>query len=193
MSDQSSAVDQGIAVRDAVAEDMPAIAEIYGCEVETGVATFEEEPPSPEELERRRQGIVAMGLPYIVATIDGQVAGYSYASSYRPRPAYRYTVEDTVYVARSARGRGVAEVLLRGLVERCEAAGRRQMMAVIALTGDPAESPSVALHAKLGFRRVGTVEGAGFKLGRWVDTVLMQRTLGSGTSTLPDAVRPVVS
>lgn len=193
MSDQSSAVDRGITVRDAVAEDMPAIAAIYGCEVETGVATFEEEAPSPDELERRRQGIVAMGLPYIVATTDGQVAGYCYASSYRPRPAYRYTVENTVYVARSARGRGVAEVLLRGLVERCEAAGRRQMMAVIAITGDPAESPSVALHAKLGFRRVGTVEGAGFKLGRWVDTVLMQRPLGSGTSTLPDAVRPVVS
>lgn len=193
MSDHSSTADRGITVRDATPEDMPAVAAIYGYEVETGVATFEEEAPSSDELERRRQGIVAMGLPYIVATIDGQVAGYSYASSYRPRPAYRYTVEDTVYVGRSARGRGVAEVLLRALVERCEAAGRRQMVAVIAITGDPAESPSVALHAKLGFRRVGTVEGAGFKLGRWVDTVLMQRTLGAGASTLPDTAMPVVS
>ena len=174
-----------ITLRDAHPADMPGITEIYRHEVLHGVATFEETPPSVEELNARREGIVALGLPYLVAEIDGTVMGYSYGSTYRPRPAYRHTIENTVYVAQVARGRGIAETLLVELIKRCEAVDRRQMIAVIAIAEQVTNSASVALHRKLGFREIGTVEAAGFKFGRWVDTVLMQRSLGEGSKSLP--------
>jgi len=186
MSDTPTPVAPSITVRDATRNDMAAIADIYSHEVATGVATFEEEPPTADELNARREGVVALGLPYLVAVIAGQVAGYSYASTYRPRPAYKHTIENTVYVARDRRGIGVAATLLTELIKRCEQAGRRQMIAVIAVTDDHANNTaSVALHQTLNFRMIGTVEASGFKLGRWVDTVLMQRTLGDGSNTLP--------
>ena len=169
-------------VRDARPEDMAAMQAIYAAEVLHGLASFEEIPPDATELESRRQAVLAIGLPWLVAERDGRVVGYAYAGPYRARPAYRYTVENSVYVAPGARGGGVARALLAELIARCEAAGRRQMIAVI---GDSANAGSIGLHAALGFRHVGTLEAVGFKLGRWVDSVLMQRPLGSGGSTEP--------
>jgi L-amino acid N-acyltransferase YncA len=186
MGDHSVVAANAIIVREAIVKDMSAVAGIYRHEVLNGVATFEEVAPTREELDGRRRAIVSAGLPYLVAELDGQVVGYSYASPYRSRPAYKYSVENTVYVHRSLRRRGVAASLLKALMAHCEMAGRRQMVAVIAVTGKHEESASIALHASLGFRLIGTVEGAGFKLGRWVDTVLMQRPLGGGNTSCPD-------
>jgi L-amino acid N-acyltransferase YncA len=185
MTDTNNSAGQIITVREAVADDMTAIALIYGYEVENGVASFEEVPPTADELNSRREGVVGLGLPYLVAKIDGRIAGYCYASTYRPRAAYRYTLENTVYVAREARGRGVASTLLTELIKRCEMADRRQMIAVIAVSDTDANSASIDLHKKLNFRMVGKLEASGFKGERWVDTILMQRTLGDGRSSLP--------
>ena len=162
-------------VRNADIADMAAVREIYRQEVEQGLATFEESAPSVAELEARRQAILALGLPYLVADAGGAVLGYCYASSFRPRPAYRATVENSVYVAGDARRGGIAEALLTELIARCAQAGKRQMIAVI---GDSANTASITLHRKLGFRMVGTLESAGLKFGHWVDVVFMQRTLG---------------
>ncbi len=170
-------------VRAATPGDMAAVAAIYAPEVETGLATFEEVAPSVAELSARRDEIVRRGLPYLVAELAGQVVGFSYAGPFRTRPAYRYTVEDAVYVAAEARGAGVGRALLDQLIERCTLAGRRQMIAVI---GDTANLASIALHRKAGFTMIGTLPATGFKLGRWVDTVHMQRALGPGATTPPD-------
>ncbi|MFC3691865.1 GNAT family N-acetyltransferase [Chenggangzhangella methanolivorans] len=170
-------------VRDATDADMDAVAEIYAHHVLTGCASFEEVPPSPAEMAARRLVVLALGAPYLVAELDGRVAGYAYAGSYRARPAYRHTVEDSVYVAPDALGRGVGKALLAETIARCEAAGFRQMIAVI---GDSANAGSIALHASLGFRDVGTFSDVGFKFGRWVDSVMMQLPLGRGGETLPD-------
>lgn len=172
-----------VIVRDAEDADFATIQSIYAHEVLHGLATFEEVPPTIDELLRRRANIVKLGLPYLTAELDGQVAGYSYAAPYRPRPAYRNTVEDSVYVAEGMQGNGIGQALLRALIERCETGPWRQMMAVI---GDSDNAGSIALHQKLGFRHAGTLDAVGFKLGRWVDTVLMQRTLGHGSRTLAD-------
>lgn len=169
-------------VRDTVEADMPVIQAIYAQAVLQGLATFEEVPPSTEDLLVRLSNVRQRKLPYLTAELEGRVVGYSYARPYRPRPAYRHTVEDSVYVAEDMQGRGIGRMLLAGLIERCEAGPWRQMIAVI---GDSANAGSIALHQRLGFREVGTLEGTGFKLGQWVDTVLMQRTLGPGATAPP--------
>ncbi len=169
-----------ILVRDSDRRDLPAIQAIYEYEVLHGLATFEEVPPDAAELGTRRQAILDMGLPYLVAEIDGQVLGYAYAGAYRARPAYRNTIEDSVYVSETARGRGIGQALLGALIARCETGWRRQMVAVI---GNSANRGSVELHRRLGFEEVGTLRAVGFKHGQWVDTVYMQRALGPGSDT----------
>jgi phosphinothricin acetyltransferase len=176
------AAGHGILVRDATEADMPAVQRIYAHYVLHGLATFEEEPPTIDEMLSRRAGIVSRGLPYLVAETNGAILGYSYATAYRPRPAYRHTIEDSVYVADGFGGRGIGRALLSALIARCETGPWRQMIAVI---GDSGNAASIALHGSLGFRPVGTLRAVGFKLGRWVDTVLMQRDLGAGSRTLP--------
>jgi phosphinothricin acetyltransferase len=161
---------------------MAAVQGIYAHHVLRGLATFEEEPPSTEELVGRRAAVRALGLPYLVAEIDGKIVGYSYATHYRARPAYRFSIEDSVYVADGLGGRGIGLALLGELIKRCEAGPWRQMIAII---GDSGNAGSIALHRRLGFQMVGTLTGAGFKLGRWVDTVLMQRALGPGAGAPP--------
>ena len=170
-------------IRDAAERDMAAVAEIYRGYVLDGLASFETDPPSAGEMDRRRSGIQHSGLPYYVAEVDGTVAGYAYAGRYRARIAYRYTVEDSIYVSPDRSGRGVGLALLSALIERCTALGYRQMLAVI---GDSGNAASIRLHEKAGFRKVGLLPSVGFKLGRWVDAVLMQRPLGAGDSGLPD-------
>ncbi|HLH91779.1 MAG TPA: GNAT family N-acetyltransferase [Xanthobacteraceae bacterium] len=169
-------------IRDSKEADVAAISSIYGHHVRHGSASFEEEPPSPEEIGRRRADVLARGLPYLVAAIDDEVVGYAYASPYRARSAYRFSIENSVYVDHRRHRGGVGRALLTALIARCEAGMWRQMIAVI---GDSANISSIALHERLGFRMVGTLHAAGFKFGRWVDTVLMQRELGAGQSTLP--------
>ncbi len=161
-------------IRDAVEADFDAITAIYGHHVLYGLASFEEEAPSREEMLSRWKKVLELGLPYIVAELDGRVAGYSYASSYRPRPAYRYTVENSVYIDDRLRGRGIGKALLVELIARCARGPWQQMLAII---GNSANTGSIALHRSCGFRMVGTLERVGFKHGQWVDTVLMQRGL----------------
>lgn len=169
-------------IRPAAAADMAAIQAIYAHHVLHGLASFEEVPPDLAELSRRRADIVGLGLPYLVAEQSGAVRGYAYAGPYRPRPAYRFTVEDSVYVAHDAVGQGVGRGLLRQVIDHCAALGMRQMLAVI---GDSGNSASIRLHASLGFRPAGQLQSVGFKLGRWVDSVIMQLALGEGETTLP--------
>ncbi len=162
-------------VRDATEHDLAAIQAIYGHYVLTGTSTFEEEPPRVEEMAARLAAIHDAGLPYLVAELDGTVVGYAYASRYHTRSAYRFTVEDSVYIADGLGGRGIGKVLLGELVARCEAGPWQQMLAIVG-SGAPA---SVALHRSLGFEEVGTLRSVGFKFGAWHDTVLMQRPLSS--------------
>jgi phosphinothricin acetyltransferase len=169
-------------IRDSRDDDVEAIAEIYAHWVREGTASFELEAPSAAEMARRRQALLAAGQPYLVAELDGRVAGYSYASAFRPRPAYADTIEDTVYVAQWAHRRGVGRALLEALIQRCAAAGRRQMVGVI---GDSASHGSIGLHEAAGFRRVGLLANVGFKHGRWLDVVLVQRALAPGAEALP--------
>ena len=171
-----------VVIRDCAESDMDAVQAIYARHVLHGLATFEEIPPSAQELAKRRLGVLAQGLPYLAAELDGSVVGYCYASAYRPRPAYRFTVEDSVYVADGLAGRGIGSALLKALIARCEAGPWRQMIAVI---GDSANAGSIGLHRHLGFAMAGVLPNVGFKLGRWVDSVLMQRALGPGGTTLP--------
>ncbi len=172
----------GAVVRDAAETDMAAIQAIYAYHVRHGLATFEEIPPSVDELLIRRAVVVAHGLPYLAAVRDEQIVGYSYATAYRARPAYRFTVEDSVYVGEGLGGQGIGSALLAELVSRCESGPWRQMIAVI---GNSTNAASIALHRRMGFRRVGTLRAVGFKFGRWVDTVLMQRPLGQGAAAPP--------
>ncbi|MGE4299215.1 MAG: N-acetyltransferase family protein [Desulfovibrionaceae bacterium] len=176
------AADHHIIIRDATDDDMAAIQAIYAYEVLHGLATFEEIPPSVDEMRARRTGVLALGAPYLAAQLDGRVVGYSYAALYRTRPAYRHTLENSVYVSEHHRGQGIGRALLTALVARCEAGPWRQMVAVI---GDSANTGSITLHTRMGFRHEGTLTAVGFKFGRWVDTVLMQRPLGVGCGTLP--------
>ena len=161
-------------IRPALDADIPQIAAIYAHHVLTGLATFEVEPPDAAELARRRAAILERRLPYLVAEIDGTIAGYAYAGPYRPRPAYRFTVEDSVYIRPEQQRKGLGRLLLTELIAQCEAAGCRQMIAVI---GDSGNTASIKLHESLGFEHTGILKGVGFKFGRWVDTVLMQRPL----------------
>ena len=169
-------------VRDATDADMTAVQAIYAHNVLHGRASFEETPPTLAEMLERRSTVLAMGIPYLVADVEGEVAGYSYATSYRPRPAYRFTIEDSVYVADSFHGHGIGAALLGKLVERCNAGPWRQMLAII---GNSGNASSIAVHRRLGFEHVGTLKSVGFKLGVWTDTVLMQRALGAGDTAPP--------
>ncbi len=171
-------------IRDAAPGDMPEIQAIYAHHVLHGLASFEEIPPSVAELLARREAVLALGLPYLVAVAPDGIAGYAYAAPYRGRSAYRFTLEDSVYVRAGLARRGIGERLLAALIERCELGPWRQMVAVI---GDSANAPSIHLHHKLGFREAGLLSAVGFKFGRWVDSVLMQRALGTGDATPPGA------
>jgi L-amino acid N-acyltransferase YncA len=171
-------------VRPATEADAATLATIYGHHVLHGFGTFEETPPSPVEMDARRRGIVAHGLPYLVADAGGSVLGFAYANVFRPRAAYRYTVEDSVYVAPEALGRGVGRAVLGAVLQACEDLGLRQVVAVI---GDSANAASIGLHAALGFQPAGVGGSFGFKHGRWVDIVWMQKALNGGDSHAPDA------
>jgi phosphinothricin acetyltransferase len=172
-----------VSIRPATLADVPAITRIYAYAVKHGTASFELEPPDEAEMARRQRTLLDGGYPYIVAEIDDALAGYAYAGPYRPRPAYRFSVEDSIYVDPNAQRRGVGRVLLEHLIEECERRGFRQMIAVI---GDSAQAPSIELHRSLGCRMIGAVENVGYKFGRWLDSVNMQRALGAGATTKPD-------
>jgi L-amino acid N-acyltransferase YncA len=175
-------------IRPSLDADVAAIAAIYGHHVLHGLASFEEVPPPVEEIGRRREAILAHGLPYLVAeraggTDRGRVVGYCYAGPFRPRPGYRFTLEDSIYIDAAEVGRGIGRALLQPLLARCTELGYRQMVAVI---GGRETIGSIRLHEALGFTHVGILPAVGFKFGRWVDSVLMQRALGPGDSTLPE-------
>ncbi|MET3665333.1 N-acetyltransferase family protein [Caulobacter sp. 1776] len=171
-------------IRASTDADVPAITGIYAWNVLNGLGTFEEIPPDEAEMARRRAAFLDRGLPYLVAELDGEVVGYCYAGPFRLRAAYRYTVEDSVYVSPKAVGAGVGKALLTALIEACEALGLRQMCAVI---GDSGNAASIGLHASLGFEKKGVFPDMGHKFGRWVDLVWMQRSLNGGGQTPPDA------
>ena len=174
-----------VEIRSSNEGDIAAIAAIYRHHVLHGLASFEDVPPEPHEVARRRSDILARGLPYLVAERSGRVLGYCYAAPYRPRSAYRFTLEDSIYLDEAERGRGLGRALLATLLDRCTELGYRQMVAVI---GGSDTSPSIRLHAALGFTRIGVLPAVGFKFGGWVDIVLMQRALGSGATTAPSDI-----
>ena len=169
-------------LRPALAADVPAICRIYGLAVSAGTASFELEPPDAAEMLRRFKAITEAGYPYLVAELDGQVEGYAYVNAYRPRPAYRFTVEDSIYLAPSAQGKGVGRRLLAALIDACVREGFRLMVAVI---GDSSQYASITLHRRLGFRFCGTIHSVGYKHGRWLDSVIMELPLGLGDSSAP--------
>lgn len=170
-------------LRDAAEADIPEICEIYADEVLNGVSSWEEQPPSVDELSSRFNAIIEAGFPYRVVEIEATIAGYSYASAYRPRSAYRYTVENTIYVHKDYRGLGLGRLLLEDLLLACETLGFRQMVAVI---GDSNNHISIDFHKHMGFEQVGIINSIGFKFGRWMDSVIMQKSLGAGGSGLPE-------
>ncbi len=170
-------------IRDAADADIPVITAIYGHAVRHGRASFETEAPDAAEMTRRRAAILAAGLPYIVAELPGTgVVGYAYAGPYRPRPAYRFSLENSIYVAPDRQGAGIGRALLPALIARTESLGYRLMIAVM---GDSAQTASIELHRAAGFRLIGNIENVGFKFDRWLDSVLMQRDLGPGATTNP--------
>jgi phosphinothricin acetyltransferase len=164
-------------IRAAVQGDLSRISEIYAHHVLHGSASFELEPPSPEEISQRWEAVVSQGFPYLVVCRDEHVLGYAYANHFRTRPAYRFSLENSIYLDPEMRGKGLGTRLLQALMVECEAIGARQMIAVI---GDSANVASIALHARCGFRFAGLLRASGWKHGRWLDTVLMQATLGAG-------------
>ncbi|MGA2054300.1 MAG: N-acetyltransferase family protein [Bradyrhizobium sp.] len=170
-------------IRPAIAADLALVTEIYAEAVSFGTATFELVPPDLAEMTRRFQALVDGGFPYFVAVLEGRVAGYAYAGPYRPRPAYRFTVENSVYLQPAIHGRGIGQQLLQRLIAECAARGFRQMIAVI---GDSANAASIGVHSRCGFRMIGTHPNVGLKFGRWLDTVMMQRELGEGAGTVAD-------
>src|SRR6266849_7746719 len=169
-------------IRPATSADLPFVTRIYEHAVRYGTATFELIPPDLAEMTRRFEALIDGGFPYLVAVLDNGVAGYAYAGPYRPRPAYRFTVENSVYLEPAIHRRGIGLQLLQGLIVESEARGYRQMIAVI---GDSANAGSIGVHARTGFQMIGTHPNVGFKFGRWLDTVMMQRALGDGGTTLP--------
>lgn len=178
----SRLVTDSIEVRASVASDLPRIQAIYAHHVRTGTGSFELEAPDVDEMTRRRDDVLRNGFPYLVALEKDEVLGYAYANFFRTRPAYRFSVEDSVYVAPEHTGRGIGRRLLTELIAGCEAAGCHQMLAVI---GDSANVGSIALHAACGFRFTGVFRDSGWKFGRWLDTVMMQRELGEGGRVAP--------
>ena len=172
-----------VAIRPAKASDIAAITRIYAHAVEHGSSSFELTPPDQAEMALRMDGLVSKGFPYLAAEVDGVLAGYAYAGLYRTRPAYRFTLEDSVYIAPDMHRRGVGRALLVALIDASEARGFRQMIAVI---GDsPRQAGSIGLHEAVGFQRVGIFQDVGYKFGGWRDTLLMQRALGTGATTAP--------
>ncbi len=169
-------------IRDAMPHDIPAITAIYAVEVRDLVNTYEYEEPDEAEMLRRMEAITGSGFPYIVAEVEGQLAGYAYASSYRTRIAYQWTVENSVYVDARFQGKGVGSTLMQALIDACTGRGYRQMVAVI---GEPSNTASIKLHERFGFHLVGVFKGLGRKHGRWLDTVQMQRALGEGADSAP--------
>ena len=169
-------------IRPATLADIPALTAIYGASVTGGTASFELEAPDANEMQRRWQAIRDAGFPYLAAEQAGVVMGYAYVSQYRPRPAYRYSVENSIYVAAHAHRSGVGRQLLAALIDAATAKGYRQMIAVI---GDSAQSPSIGLHRRAGFTFVGTIHAVGYTHGRWLDSVIMQRGLGPGDTAPP--------
>jgi len=170
-----------VKIRMATTDDAAALAAIYGHHVLHGFGTFEEVPPTTEEMARRAASVLSHGLPYLVAEFDGAVAGFAYASAFRTRAAYRYTVEDSVYIAPDRLGQGIGKALLARVIEASEALGLRQMVALI---GDSGNAGSIGVHRSCGFAMTGTFRGIGFKAGRWVDVVMMQRALNADSDTL---------
>jgi L-amino acid N-acyltransferase YncA len=163
-----------LVIRDCLPEDLPSVQRIYAHYVRTSTATFEEEPPQLDYWRGRLDEMVAFGLPFLVATVDGEVMAYAFCSRWRPRPAYRFTGEDSIYVAPEAAGKGIGGRLLPELLRRCAAAGIREIIAVIATGGNDA---SLRLHKRLGFHEIGRLERVGFKFDRWLDTIILQRSL----------------
>jgi L-amino acid N-acyltransferase YncA len=171
-----------VTVRPAGRTDIPAITRIYGHAVEHGTASFELTAPDQAEMTRRFDELTTNGFPYLVAVVDGAVVGYAYAGPYRTRPAYRFTVENSVYVAHDSLRRGVGKALLQALIDACTDKGFRLMVAVI---GDSDQAASIGLHAAAGFKHAGIFENVGYKFERWLDSILMQRPLGPGASEPP--------
>jgi phosphinothricin acetyltransferase len=169
-------------IRPSADSDIPAIAAVYDWNVEHGTGTFELEPPGETEMARRRDDVLAKRLPWLVAEQDGRVVGYAYANHFRPRPAYRFCLEDSIYLAPEAQGQGIGKLLLAELMAQCEARGARQMLAVI---GDSANGGSIGVHRALGFEDAGLIKSAGWKFDRWLDVVVMQRALGPGDTSAP--------
>lgn len=169
-------------IRLATPADISVVTRIYGHAVEHGTASFEYEPPNEAEMARRMQVVIDRGLPYFVAVADGSVTGFAYAGLYHTRLGYRFTLEDSIYIAPDMHRRGIGRALLTALIGAAEARGFRQMIAII---GDSEHEASIALHAALGFAYVGTFRSVGFKFGRWLDSVLMQRALGKGSAAQP--------
>ena len=184
MSGPPATASERVHVRSARHDDIPRVAAIYAHHVLHGLASFEVDPPDAAEMARRHQNAVSLGLPYLVAEVAGRLAGYAYAAPYRARPAYRYTVENSIYVHHECAGQGIGGALFAPLIEACAAAGCRQMVAVI---GDSENWASIRLHEKFGFARVGLLPAVGWKFNRWVDSVLMQRALGPGGTAPADA------
>jgi L-amino acid N-acyltransferase YncA len=173
-----------VEIRPTAETDLPAITAIYRHYVLTGTATFELDPPDLAEMTRRYQALRTGSFPYLVAMLGSEVAGYAYAGPYRPRPAYRFTVENSVYLDPASRGHGIGTLLMRDLITACEQRGFRQMIAVI---GDSANAASIGVHTRAGFTMIGTHPNVGLKFGRWLDTVMMQLALGEGAATTPEA------
>lgn len=163
-------------------EDLDAITRIYAHHVLHGTGTFETTPPTRDEMAGRQADVLGKGLPWLVIEVDGQVMGYAYGNWFKPRPAYRYSVEDSIYMAPESAGKGLGKLLLTELLAQCERAGVRKVMAVI---GDSANAGSIGVHKALGFEQVGVVQSCGWKFGRWLDIVLMQKSIGQGDSTPP--------
>jgi phosphinothricin acetyltransferase len=174
---------QPVTIRKCEPGDVPAIQRIYAHHVLHGLASFELDPPDEAEMARRRQNILAAGYPYFVAERDGEILGYGYAGPYRTRPAYRFTAENSVYIRHDLARQGIGRRLLAALIAACESQGLRQLVAVI---GDSANHASIELHRAAGFAMIGTIRGSGYKSGRWVDTVLMQKALGPGDAAPPE-------
>ena len=169
-------------IRPSTAADLAAITRIYGLAVSEGTGTFELEPPDQAEMARRRDDVLAKGLPWLIAERAGAVLGYAYANHFRPRRAYRFCLEDSIYLDPAARGQGIGRLLLAELLAQCEARGARQMLAVI---GDAANAGSVGVHRACGFEPAGLLNAAGWKFERWLDVVLMQKSLGEGSASAP--------
>ncbi|SMH61919.1 phosphinothricin acetyltransferase [Azospirillum lipoferum] len=173
-------------VRASVEEDVPAMLDIYTHHIQHGLGPFDVEPPHPEELKRRRKAMLKRRLPHLVAELGGVVVGYAYAAPFRKRPAYRYTVEHSIYVHKDHLGRGIGRLLLPALIDACTRAGCRQMIAVV----DSANQPSLRLHDSFGFQQAGILRAVGFKFGRWTDSVFLQRPLGAADREPPQDRRP---